>query len=53
MVGMGLDANRRYELTYYYTRTIFDKCCSCLQALLALFQKVTQGAGDVVQHVDL
>ena len=50
-VGVGYDGNQHCKLTYDYTRTAFDECCSRFQALFALFQMVTQCAGNVVQHV--
>ena len=40
-VGVGYDGNWHCKLTYDYARTIFDVCCSHLQALFALFQMVT------------
>jgi hypothetical protein len=50
-VGVGYDGNRHCKLTYDYARTILYVCCSRFQALFALFQMVTQCAGNVVQHV--
>jgi hypothetical protein len=49
-VGVGFDADRHRKLTYDYARAVFDECCSRLEALLALFQMVTQCVGNVALH---